>query len=115
MNLKLDSSGDLVIDKGAGRVSGTEYVAQLIANRLKTLKGEWALDTSIGLPWYTDMLKRNPDVSFIYQTILTAIRNTYGVVDVTFLQLRTDPHNRKLYVDFKVSSLFGPVQNVMEV
>lgn len=114
MNLKLDDNGDLVINKGAGRLSGIAYVAQLISNRLKTIKGEWELDRNDGLPWFTDMLKYNPDMSYIYTLILNAITNTYGVTSVDFLQLNRLP-NRTLSVSFRVTSKYGLIDNTVEV
>lgn len=115
MNLKLNADGDLAIDKGTERVSGTAYVGQLISNRLKTLKGEWGLDRSIGLPWFTEMLRHGFNLDHIYSVLAKAIRETYGVRSLDFLQLNTEPATRKLHVTFKVTSEFGPIETSVEV
>jgi hypothetical protein len=114
MNLELDSSGDLVIDKGVKFIRGNAAVAQLISNRLKTILGEWEINKTIGLPWFTDLLRHNPNMNLIYSWIMRIISETEGVIKVDVLQLvRTN--DRKLHVGFKVETIYGPVTSNTEV
>lgn len=39
---------------------GAESVGQKLRLRLGLRKGEWFLDTRVGVPWYTDILGRQP-------------------------------------------------------
>ena len=114
MNLRLDSDGDLMIDKGTVRCSGNDFVAQLIKNRLKTLLGEWKLDNSIGIPWFTHLLRKNYSLDDIYGWIYKEVAATDGVKDIKFLKLVVN-YERKLFVIFEVTSDYGTINNQVEV
>lgn len=109
MNLKLGSDGDLVINRGAETVSGQQLVAQLIGNRLKTIKGEWSLNTTIGVPWFTDLLIHTYDLELVHSWIYKTLASTPYVTNVNNLVLAVDSQGRKLLVSFEVSSLYGNI------
>lgn len=111
MNLKLNSDGDLEISRGAARISGSDYVAQLISNRLKTLYGEWQLNTTIGLPWYTTLLTHNANENLIYNWILRTLSDTTFVTKVDKLTLAKAEGTRTLLIYFEVSTIYGPVKS----
>lgn len=61
-DLALDpATGDLAILGGRLRLTepGAESVAQKLRVRLRLFKGEWHLDASVGVPYYTDVLGRH--------------------------------------------------------
>lgn len=69
-DLYLDpGTGDLYVpDNGVIRMtSGTlETLAQRLRIKLRTFMGEWFLDTTIGVPYYQDILGvKNPDLGII--------------------------------------------------
>lgn len=114
-NLKLDGKGDIIIGRGTERTSGLNYTSQLIGNRLKTLYGEWVLNKTIGIPWYTDILKHNYDLNLTYNWISRTLLNTPNVTGVVFLELVADKASRILYVNFTVSTIYGELTNKVEV
>lgn len=60
-DLALDpATGDLDLTGRRLRLTepGAESVAQKLRVRLRLFKGEWHLDTSVGVPYYTDVLGR---------------------------------------------------------
>lgn len=115
MNLKLDSSGDLIIGRGAARVEGAAYVGQLIANKLKTLYGEWQLNTTLGIPWFTDLLVHNPNEGLIYNWIFKTLNDIEYVTSVDNLVLGIVKSDRKLLIHFEVTTIYGSITKEVEV
>lgn len=115
MNLKLDSDGDLIVGRGAARVSGAAYVGQLIANKLKTLYGEWQLNQTIGLPWFTDLLRHNYNEGLIFNWVHKTLSEVEYVTSVDSLELGVVKSERTLLISFTVSTIYGSVTNEVEV
>lgn len=75
----------LAIDKNtggfvvvAGRptfVQDLEAKAQQVRIRLKTLQGEYFLDLNLGIPYFQDILLKNPNLQFIEFIFSEALRN----------------------------------------
>ena len=90
---------------------GREAIAQKVAIRLGTYRGEWFLDTTFGVPWREDILVRNPDLSAIGALIRSEIVKTEGVIGIRTFDLDlTD--DRKLLIDFVAETLEGDVRLV---
>lgn len=81
-NLYVDrETNDLVVEKGRLKLTTTltEAVAQKIQCRLKVVQGEWFLDSSFGLPWFTRIFKKAPDFNDIKTIFVSTILDTEGV------------------------------------
>lgn len=113
MNFKLDSSGDLIIGRGVARVDGKEYTAQLIKNKLKTLLGEWKLNTTVGLPWFDKLLGANYDFNLIYSWVYKTLLDTPGVTKVVLLEV--GKIGRTGIVAFNVDTIHGNITESLEV
>ncbi len=112
-NLAIDpTTGDLVIGRGAARVSGVTYVAQLLRSRLQTLLGEWEQDTSLGIDWL-GMLGRKAPVLEIERKLRTLIQETNNVRAIISLNINPDYRTRKLSVDFVVISTYGTISDIV--
>lgn len=85
MDLLLDSlTHDLVFVNGKATVTQTqsEIVAQRLKITLYTFLGEWFLDTSIGVPYFQQILGKNRSknaVDIIFQNIIAA---DPGVIEI---------------------------------
>lgn len=80
-DLALDpATGDLAISGGRIRLTapGAESVSQKLRVRLRLFKGEWHLDASVGVPYYTDVLGRHP-LSAVEALLRRAIVTCPGV------------------------------------
>lgn len=115
MNLKLDSNNDLCIDRGAVRTRGLPYIAQLIKCKLQTIKGEWELNRTIGIPWFDDLLKHDYNLDLIYSWIHKTLLSVDGVTAVDDILLAVDTHERKLVVGFVVSTIYGSLSKTTKV
>lgn len=67
VDIKIDrTTKDIVIEGGLLQlVSGSEAAAQRIWTRLHTQIGEWFLDLTFGLPFKSDILVKNPDMTLV--------------------------------------------------
>ena len=114
-NLKLNSDNDIIIGRGTARVEGLAYTAQLVKNKLLTVLGEWKADPSLGLPWFSDIMIKNPDLSLVEGLILSCIKGTPHVLDVLSIALSLDKETRILTVTFEAISDWGTFGNTVSV
>lgn len=112
-NLALDSNHDIIIGRGATRISGAAQVAQLTKCRLLTLFGEWALDDSIGIPWYESIFTKQVRVSDIESTVANIIRGTEGVQQLLSIDIDADFRNRQLNISFVAISDYGDISETV--
>ena len=112
-NLKLDSNHDIIIDRGATRVTGVEQVAQLVKCRLLTLLGEWKLDPDLGLPWFEAIFTKNVRPADIEAALANVIRTTKGVRQILSLTVTPDFRTRQLSVSFLVVSVYGDIEDTI--
>lgn len=95
--------GDLVM------LTGKQAILQNILQRLRIFLGEWFLDNSIGLPYFTEILVKNPDQSKIDALFLNQIMGTPGVLEVTSYSFEPNFTNRGLTVSFEATTTDGEV------
>jgi hypothetical protein len=97
-------TGDLdITELGQGRLTGTllEEVGQRLRTKLQHFLGEWFLDQNLGLPYYRDVLVRNPNLSVIKALFQDVISSDRGVEQLTLLDLALDSETRVLSVSFE--------------
>lgn len=95
------SDGDLYLSNGRLLlITGVSEHAQKIQNKLRLFKGEWFLDTRLGVPYYDVVLIKNPDLEVIKRLFREVILSVEGVVEITSLVLEWDRENRSLSYTF---------------
>lgn len=114
LTLDLDKSslyfGDLVLDQGDLVInSGVSAVRQNVIQRLKTYLGEWFLNTQIGLPYYEQILIKNPSRGNVDAIFQNAILNTPGIVSLDKYSAVFDTQVRRYVVTFRATSTTGVV------
>jgi hypothetical protein len=112
MDLKQDENGDLKLTDGELTfVDGAAEVQQLLYQRLRTFYGEWFLNQTIGVPFFEEILVKNPSQA---QAILRdEIMNTPGVQSIISFTLDVDPNTRKGVVTFEVMTDNGPIEGIL--
>jgi len=110
-DLRLDTvTHDLKIENfDLSIVSGTDVISQRLKIRLEFFRGEWFLDTTVGVPFYEDILVKNPDIPNIETILKAEILDTPGVVELLAFESSFDAQARKLTVTFTVSTDYGTV------
>jgi hypothetical protein len=103
--LKLDSNYNVVHVAGQlQRVSDGESVVQAVKFALSVFQGEYFLDTTAGLPYFQEILVKNPDVAQIRRRIADRIESVPGVAELVSLTLDFDRPNRTLAVRFTITT-----------
>lgn len=102
-DLLLNSAGDIdVVDNELIIVDGDDAILQHLSIRLKFFLGEWFLDERIGVPYYQDILKKNPNLVAVRTIFRDAILKTPGVESIDRFDLTIDANIRKMYVSFTI-------------
>lgn len=78
-----------------------EAVRQRLTVKLQLFLGEWFLNTRLGVPYYRDVLVKNPNYSLIRTLFRGRILDDADVVAVPRLELTHDFGDRRLSVDFE--------------
>jgi hypothetical protein len=101
------ATGDVAIPPRL--IYGVEAIAQRIRVRFEWFLGEWFLDTRQGVPYYRDILIKNPDpilITFIFRRVLLS---TPGVKSVSSFRAVLDKVTRTLTVDFEATADDGNI------
>ena len=95
-----DSKHDLQLVNS--NISLTAGLDQRIDCALRTFLNEFWLDPSIGMPYFSEFLKKNPDVSVCKQAFSVVIHGVPGVQEIRRLNVVFDNATRSFRVDFDV-------------
>ncbi len=107
MDIKL-TGGDLDITSGElTMLDGTDAIAQHLSIRLKMFKGEWFLNTDEGMPYYENILVKNPKIAVVVSLFKKAIQSTPGVAELLSIEPDYDPDTRTLSLDFAARTTEG--------
>ena len=110
-DLLIDKNGDLVVNMTTG-VTITDSVAQAIAIRLKWFFNEWRFAPQYGVPYFEEILIKNPNSLRVRQIIRDEIMSVEEVEAVTNLNISLKP-DRTASVTFSVVAAGN--QSEMEV
>jgi hypothetical protein len=102
--------GDLRLKNGhLVELEGHEAIAQKIRIRLRFFKGEWYLDKRQGIPYWTRVLVKNPDLPGIESMFRRVIAGTPGVAVVNRLNITFDTATRASTIAFTATTDDGVV------
>lgn len=110
-DLLLNKNGDLVVNHTTG-LSITDSVAQAIAVRLNWFFNEWRFSPQYGVPYFEEILVKNPSNLRIRQIIRDEILSVDEVEQVTNLVISIRPDRRALIT---FTAFVAGVQSEMEV
>lgn len=95
-DLLLDDDGDLaLVDGQIVLVEGVAEVRQSVQQSLRFLKGEWFLDTRLGVP-YRELKEKSSDLSLFRSVVTKVALGVDGVLEVLALELDFDRITREL-------------------
>lgn len=80
-------------------VRGAESVEQHWRIRMKHFQGEWFLDRRTGIPYYEQVLVKNPNLAVITSIFRRATRDTPGIREVSQFALALDAPTRVLTIE----------------
>ncbi len=97
-----NTTGDLAItDNKFTFNSGVESIRQHLQIRLRIALGEWFLDETIGVPYFQDIFKKNPNYVNVTEAFKTTILETPGVVELLEFNYEYDNTDRLFSLTFK--------------
>lgn len=101
-------NNDLVLTSDANPV-GTNPILQDILQRMRFFLGEWFLDNTQGLPYFQQILIKNPDQSKIDAIFSNLILGTPGVLQLSSYSFDSNKAKRVLTVSFNCVTTSGTV------
>lgn len=104
MNFALDAlHHDLYLDANGQITITPAPLDQRIDTRIRTFRGEFWLDQSIGIDYFGEVLKKNPDLQAVRAAFAVEIQKVPGVKTLNALDITHDRAERKLTVTFSVT------------
>ena len=97
----LMKEGDLVITQG-GDIVLADSVRQAIRIRLLWFAAEWRFNTDFGIPYYEEILIKNPNLEKVKLILSGEIRKVEEVMDVQNMSIELDYQHRIANVTFTV-------------
>jgi len=93
----VEATGDIEIPPRI--VRGVEAIRLRIVARLKFFKGEWFLDTRQGMPYFTSIFVKNPELALVESIFRRAILSTPGVKTIVRMAIKLDTGSRTLTIN----------------
>lgn len=108
MNVLLDNNSDLVISKNTLQFTTDTIteIKQKVICKLRLMQGEWFLDLSKGVPYFTEVLKKNADLRVLSNIFKNVILSTNGVTELSAFAIDLNTTTRVLTINttFKVDN-----------
>lgn len=116
-DLKADiDDGYIVTNKGdLQTVRDGDFIVQHLKQRFQTFQGESFFNTVIGIPYLTEFFEKSASFSRMSYFLKKEIRAVPGVRKILNFTMTKDARLRRLYVTFKVDTVFGPISFTEEV
>lgn len=103
-------TGDLILEDGDLQLNeGLESIRQNLQARLSFFLGEWFLDVDAGVPYYQDVLRKNPDPVVLDGLFKEAILGTPGVIGLDEFDMQLDTSARLFKLVFRARTTDGPI------
>lgn len=100
-DFKLDTFGELdLTTRDLQFVTGADAVAQHLKIRLRFIRGEWFLDQRIGIPYYSQIFVKSPNLAAVETIYRRAITETPGVESLDRFDFDFDARTRELSITF---------------
>ena len=109
-DLRLLDSGDIDVSGGDLHLtSDLEAIRQSIRIHLEFFRGEWFLDVDAGLPYFQEILIKNPQLPALQSIFRAELLKVQGVTSVQSISLDFDRTSRALTVTFRVVTDKGAI------
>lgn len=114
MQFALDKDWDVYLG-GDGNIavlgakSGGDLLCQRIRHRLQTFRGECFLDRDVGVPYFEEVFKKNPDLGRIRSLLASVISGVEGVAKILTLDILFNRATREFSVTFRAQAVDGTI------
>jgi hypothetical protein len=96
-DILLDGGGDLKVND-FGDITLTDSIRQAVQIRLRWFLEEWRFAPDFGVPWFEEVLIKNPNDIRVKQIIREECMTVEGVTDARNITLTIDPVTRQAVI-----------------
>lgn len=96
-----------LVDMTLSLCSDARAVSQHVEARLRLFLGEWFLDQREGVPYFSDVFVKNPDIPLVKSLLTGVVEDTPGVTQLTDVEFTYDKENRTLYMAIRFDTDTG--------
>jgi len=109
-DIALDSDGDILIQNDSlVLVEGDDAIVQHLTIRFRFFLGEWFLDSRLGIPYFSEIFVKNPDLSRVRGIFRQVVLTTPSIDSLIEFGLQFESAIRKLTVSFRARKTDGGV------
>lgn len=113
-DIRLGSDGDIFLNvNDLELTSGVDGIVQHLQQRLRMFLGEWFLDFRLGVPYFQQIMVKNPNPIVVDSVLKKEIVNTPGILQLVSFDLDF-ANNRSLALSFRALTREGEI-NFSEV
>lgn len=110
MDIKINEDGTFnVVNGDIELVTGQDAIAQDIRSAIHTIRGEYFLDSSVGINYFGEILIKNYDPIIIENAFKNAILSRPGVLQITNFIFDVNKTNRTATLNFSVKTIEGEI------
>ena len=114
-DIALDTDGDLLIENNSLVLArDDDAIVQQLIIRFKFVLGEWFLDIRLGVPYFGEILIKNPDLSRVRGIFRQIIETTPGIKSLESFSLDVEGVTRKATVIFRALKTDGEILDFNE-
>ena len=110
-DLFLDETGNISLRKSETLDELVDLICQRVKCRLQTFRGECYLDRNMGVPYFKEVMKKNPDLGKVRSLLAATIVGVEGVKSLEGLKIKFDASTREYKVIFRALADNGNVVN----
>lgn len=110
-DLFLDETGNISLRKSETLDELVDLICQRVKCRLQTFRGECYLDRNMGVPYFQEVMKKNPDLGKVRSLLAATIVGVEGVKSLEELKIKFDASTREYKVIFRALADNGNVVN----
>lgn len=110
-DLFLDETGNISLRKSETLDELVDLICQRVKCRLQTFRGECYLDRNMGVPYFKEVMKKNPDLGKVRSLLAATIVGVEGVKSLEELKIKFDASTREYKVIFRALADNGNVVN----
>jgi hypothetical protein len=100
-DLFLDETGNISLRKSETLDELVDLICQRVKCRLQTFRGECYLDRNMGVPYFKEVMKKNPDLGKVRSLLAATIVGVEGVKSLEKLKIKFDASTREYKVIFR--------------
>lgn len=113
MDILLGKDGDLHFSNGDIVLKNS--VSQKINIRLRWFLGEWRWDEEKGLPYFDELLIKNPSIEYFEELIREEIFNVDEVTEVSSVDISHDASTRKAKIRYVAKTDLENIREEVEI